>query len=325
MPHSALAGRNDAMSAALAALRHSARTGSGSMLVVSGEPGIGKSALVNAVAQEARRSGFRVGTGKAEQGDQIAPGAPLLVSLRSGAQPLLADDAFADLASLYYKPLWLVDRISILLAELSAQTPIVIAVDDVHWADRLTTFALRVLPSRLADSPVVWVLASRLLPGDPLAEIIAGIQDPAMLTRIPLGPLTFSDIEQLAVDRLGARLSEHTRTLLTGVGGNPFFAVQVIDGLARRHERGESPSDLHTELAPAVTSMNLGAVALAAVVVGITAGSITFSHVNDSGFWLIGRFCGFDTVTTLKTWSVIATAIGFLAFALASVVYAVAS
>lgn len=78
-------------------------------------------------------------------------------------------------------------------------------------------------------------------------------------------------------------------------------------------------------MAPAVTAMNLGTIALAAVVVGIAAGSITFSHVNDSGFWLIGRFCGFDTVTTLKTWTVIATAIGFMAFALASVVYVVAS
>ncbi|MCG7595685.1 GntP family permease [Mycobacterium sp. PSTR-4-N] len=78
-------------------------------------------------------------------------------------------------------------------------------------------------------------------------------------------------------------------------------------------------------MAPAVTAMNVNPIALAAVVVGITAGSITFSHVNDSGFWLIGRFCGFDTVTTLKTWSVIATAIGFLAFGLASVVYVIAS
>ena len=78
-------------------------------------------------------------------------------------------------------------------------------------------------------------------------------------------------------------------------------------------------------MAPAVASMNLGAIALAAVVVGICAGSITFSHVNDSGFWLIGRFCGFDTVTTLKTWTVVATAIGFMSFALASVVYVIAS
>lgn len=78
-------------------------------------------------------------------------------------------------------------------------------------------------------------------------------------------------------------------------------------------------------MAPAVVAMDLGAIPLAAVVVGICAGSITFSHVNDSGFWLIGRFCGFDTVTTLKTWTVVATAIGFVAFGLASVVYAVTS
>ncbi|MGB2922545.1 MAG: hypothetical protein WA944_09250 [Mycobacterium sp.] len=47
--------------------------------------------------------------------------------------------------------------------------------------------------------------------------------------------------------------------------------------------------------------------------------------MNDSGFWLIGRFCGFDTVTTLKTWTVVATAIGFMAVVLASVVYLVTS
>ncbi|GAA4875189.1 hypothetical protein [Serinicoccus chungangensis] len=47
------------------------------------------------------------------------------------------------------------------------------------------------------------------------------------------------------------------------------------------------------------------------------------AHGNDSGFWLIGRFCGFDTVTTLKTWSVIATAVGFMAFGLAYVLYLV--
>ena len=78
-------------------------------------------------------------------------------------------------------------------------------------------------------------------------------------------------------------------------------------------------------MAPAVAGMDLNSIALAAIVVAITAGSITFSHVNDSGFWLIGRFCGFDTATTLKTWTVIGTAVGFMAFGLSWVVFAVAS
>lgn len=78
-------------------------------------------------------------------------------------------------------------------------------------------------------------------------------------------------------------------------------------------------------MAPAVMSMDLGAVAVASVVIAIGAASIGYSHVNDSGFWLIGRFCGFDTVTTFKTWSVIGTAISLVGLALSSVVYVIAS
>ena len=78
-------------------------------------------------------------------------------------------------------------------------------------------------------------------------------------------------------------------------------------------------------MAPAVMELGVSGIGLAAVVVAIAAGSITFSHVNDSGFWLIGRFCGFDTLTTLKTWTVVGTAIGFLSFALAWALYAVAA
>lgn len=77
-------------------------------------------------------------------------------------------------------------------------------------------------------------------------------------------------------------------------------------------------------MAPSVQALGLDGFALAAIVVAIVAGSITFSHVNDSGFWLVGRFCGFDTLTTLKTWTVIGTAIGFMAFVLSWGVYAVA-
>lgn len=270
MHHSTLAGRDDALAAAESALRRASATGRGSLIVVSGEPGIGKSAVLNAVDDRARGSGFRVGIGKAEQGDQIAAGAPMLVSLRSGVQPLLADDTFAALAPLYDKPLWLVDRISVLLGELAARSPTLIAIDDVQWADRLTRFALRILPSRLADSPLVWLLTSRPLPAEPLSEILAGAQDAVMVTRIPLAPLALTDIETLAADRLGAELSTQTRSLLAGVGGNPFFAVQVIDGLARRTERGESLRDLYTELSLGVRTRLAGLSASAAALTRLT-------------------------------------------------------
>ncbi|MET0702248.1 MAG: AAA family ATPase [Mycobacterium sp.] len=244
MGQTVLRGRSEAMSRALGALRRAARTGQGALVVISGEPGIAKSALLRSLLEEASRSGFTVGSGKAEQGDQIAPGAPLLVSLRSGPAPLLPGDAFASLAPLYDRPLWLVDRIGALLEELATVSPVLIAIDDVQWADRLTSFALRVLPARLAGSPVVWAVTSRWVPSGPLEEMIAGTDGATTITPISLGPLAITDIDELAADRLGVAPSPQTRELLRGVGGNPFWAVQVIDGLARRYERGQSLTDM---------------------------------------------------------------------------------
>jgi DNA-binding CsgD family transcriptional regulator/tetratricopeptide (TPR) repeat protein len=271
MAQVALRGRSDAMSRALSALDRAARTGQGALVVISGEPGIGKTALLRAVVEQASRAGFKVGSGKAEQGDQIAPGAPLLVSLRSGPHPLLPGDAFASLAPLYDNPLWLVDRISALLEELAVHAPVLIAIDDVQWADRLTRFALRVLPARLAGSPVVWAVASRWVPSDPVDELIAGTDDATTITRITLGPLTFGDIEAIASDRLGAVPSAETRALLGGVGGNPFWAVQLIEGLARRQERGQDVGDLHTELAVGVRARLSGLSGPAAALVRVAA------------------------------------------------------
>ncbi|WP_110708729.1 GntP family permease [Salinicola sp. CR57] len=55
----------------------------------------------------------------------------------------------------------------------------------------------------------------------------------------------------------------------------------------------------------------------ACITVAIVAGAIGYSHVNDSGFWLVGRFLGVDTKTMLKTWTVISTGISLMSFGLA--------
>lgn len=120
------------------------------------------------------------------------------------------------------------------------------------------------------------------------------------------------------------------KTLADGLDalGLPVILAGFLIAIAFRVAQGSATVAATTAgsiMAPAVAEMNLAGVALAAVVVAIAAGSITFSHVNDSGFWLVGRFCGFDTVTTLKTWTVVGTAIGFMSFVLATVVYLIAS
>lgn len=59
---------------------------------------------------------------------------------------------------------------------------------------------------------------------------------------------------------------------------------------------------------------------VALVVIAIACGATVLSHVNDSGFWLVGRFLEMDEKTTLKTWTVMETLIGVVGFAIAFVV-----
>ncbi|MBU8807410.1 GntP family permease [Mycolicibacterium goodii] len=162
--------------------------------------------------------------------------------------------------------------------------------------------------------------------GEPIGGLLENLVDDA------LAPVCSIILITGAGGAFGRVLTETGigKTLADGLDalGLPVILAGFLIAIAFRVAQGSATVAATTTgsiMAPAVMEMNLGSVALAAVVVGIAAGSITFSHVNDSGFWLIGRFCGFDTITTLKTWTVVATAIGFMSFVLASAVYLIAS
>ncbi|WP_188188469.1 helix-turn-helix transcriptional regulator [Nonomuraea sp. SYSU D8015] len=231
MSPTVLRGRAEEMARALAVLRAAVRTGQGAVLLIRGEPGIGKSALAAEIGAQAARIGFLVGAGKAEESDQIAPLAPLVVALRSGPAPLLSQADFSGLVSLYDRRLWLVDRMAALLEERAMRGPVLIVVEDVQWADPLTMFALRVMPGRLTGSPVVWVLTTRS-------------RTPLSAEEIVLRPLSQEAIEEVAVDRLGEPPDGRLRELLRGAGGNPFLAVELLDGLAAGQMDGELPAGL---------------------------------------------------------------------------------
>jgi H+/gluconate symporter-like permease len=53
--------------------------------------------------------------------------------------------------------------------------------------------------------------------------------------------------------------------------------------------------------------MDLSAPRLALLTIAIAAGATTTSHVNDSGFWLVNRYCGLSTANTVRTWTVATT------------------
>lgn len=232
-----LRGRADEVGRLVSVLEGAARSGQGALVVVAGEPGIGKTALVGDVARRARGLGFAVGAGKAEPLEQVAPMAPLLVAMRSGVSPLLSAEEFSGLAGVYGQPLWLVDRLTGHIEELAGRSPVLAVIDDLQWADRLTVFALRLMPARLAASPVVWLATTRAAAEGAAQEVLdAGGGDVARDV-ITLGPLGAEVIEDLARDRLGGPPSERLKVLLAGANGNPLLALYLIDSMAKANTR----------------------------------------------------------------------------------------
>jgi len=115
--------------------------------------------------------------------------------------------------------------------------------------------------------------------------------------------------------------------VLGDLGVPLILAGFLISGLLRVAQ-GSATVALTTAaglLAPAVAAAGLNEIQLASMVVAVAAGSVIISHVNDSGFWLVGRFFDMDVKTTLKTWTVLETLIGVAGFVIAAVVFGFAS
>ncbi|MDH6708358.1 DNA-binding CsgD family transcriptional regulator [Kitasatospora sp. MAA19] len=214
-------------------------TGSGGLALIRGEAGIGKTTLLAEAVTRARAAGFSVGLGKADELHHIVPLSSLAACVLHGDQPLLSGDAFADLARNHDQRIWLVERIAEAIEARAGSAPVLIALDDVQWADPLSRFALKQLPTRLWTSPVLWILAGRPESAGPAAEVVAAAKGTIPTVTVPLGPLSGAAVGQLAGDTLGAAVDERVRDLLDGAGGNPFLAVEMLAGLRTGEGSGE--------------------------------------------------------------------------------------
>src|SRR5271168_1089035 len=231
-PYAQLRGRDDELSTALAVIRRTRAHGAGGVVLIPGNAGVGKTALLSEICRQAAHMNRRVARSKCDEIEQAWPGAPMVGLLRTGRDPLLTEPEFQEISALIAEPLLLVDRIASHLARLGDEQRLLIAVDDVQWADRVSRYALRALISRLVGVPVVWVLASR---SDDVGLAVSAA-DSVEVEHIRLGPLADPAIADIARDRLGPDLDARVAQILDAAGGNAFLAVQIIDGVAQHHE-----------------------------------------------------------------------------------------
>jgi predicted ATPase len=222
-----LRGRSEPLSRALSAVRQVRTVGSSGVVLVTGAAGMGKTAVLTEICRQATGQRFRVTLTKCDEIEQVSPGAPVIAALRSGRDPLISADDYEELGR--SQPLILADRITAYLEKAAASGPLVIAIDDLQWADRVSLFLLRSLIPRLVGLPVLWVLTSR----DRRLEHQVATVDHVRFHHLSLMPLTGPDLAAMAHDRLGRMPSRHTQQLLMASDGNPFLAVQIIDGIAR--------------------------------------------------------------------------------------------
>ncbi|MEV8266033.1 GntP family permease [Microbacterium sp. NPDC076911] len=110
--------------------------------------------------------------------------------------------------------------------------------------------------------------------------------------------------------------------------GLPVIVAAYIIAVVIRLAQGSATVALVTAAglaAPAVLAGDFNPLQIAAITLATAAGSVFAGHVNDSGFWLVGRLMGMDVKTTLKTWTVQQAIESVLAFVLVLAVYGVAT
>ena len=239
--------------AQLGALIEAARDGAGRFVLVEGGAGIGKTRLLTAAREQGREAGMDVlhaRGGELERefaygivrqlfepalaGAKERSRAELLSGAAALAAPLFGGDYLADSGSTAAESGFATAHgLFWLSANLAARRPLVLAVDDLHWADRPSLRWLSYLIRRLEGLPLLVVACLR--PAEPdgedraLAEVVS---DPAVFVVRP-PPLSEAAVSVLVRATLSQEAeAEFCAACYAATGGNPLFVRELIAALA---------------------------------------------------------------------------------------------
>lgn len=236
------------------------------LVAILGEAGIGKSSVVAALVGEAQHAGARVLLGLSHEAEQILPFGPWVDALR-GAGVVTEQQVLESL-----KPVWraeltrllpeaaapglppasddylrLFESVAQLLEQLAQAQPVLVVLEDVHWADEMTIRLLGFLTRRLVQARVLLVVTARIEEVSEAAmfrRVLDDLEQQQRVVGLTLAPLSPAETTALVrrlvragtgeaeVERLGERV-------WTATEGNPFMVVETMRALEEGQEASE--------------------------------------------------------------------------------------
>jgi DNA-binding SARP family transcriptional activator len=262
--------------AALVSHLEAAASGLGGLVLIEGEAGVGKTRLLQEVARDAEWRGVQVLWGRCREGVGAAPFAPWVEALQSAITPLRVEQWSRLVERIWLQVLCpllpalaaalpdlpppsrieperererLVNALAQLLAAWSQGLPLLLVLEDLHWADEDSLEMLAALGQRLRAQRVLLAGSYR---GDEarshpsLWPRLQALDRAGLRQRLALAPLDQATTGELVRRGLGMRLPAplFASRLYRETGGNPLFILEVLralydDGVLFQDQQGE--------------------------------------------------------------------------------------
>jgi class 3 adenylate cyclase len=265
-------------------------SGRGRLMMLVGEPGIGKTRLAQEFAVYASLRGAQVLTGRCYEGDIAIPYMPFVEAFREYVRgrddPDLRrelDEGAPEVAKLVSEirqrfpdipeapplegdaeRLRLFESVTGFVRNASAANPIVIVLDDIHWADKPSLLLLQYLARGTSGNRVLLLGAYRDVELDrahPLSEVVAGLRRERLYQRVLLRGLPAEDVRAmlLAIAQQAGTgeqevPDEAARAIYGETEGNPFFVEEILKHLVeegklyRQEGRWVTPPDIFQDI-----------------------------------------------------------------------------
>jgi Gnt-I system low-affinity gluconate transporter len=187
------------------------------------------------------------------------------------------------------------------------------------WQQGVAFFGHPILALLLSTTLALWILgAKRGVKGPQLMEVATNALGPAGIIILITGA---GGVFKGMLGKTG--VGDALAQLLGGLGVTPIILAFLFSAISRIAQGSATVAMVMAAslMSPLLVQMNLSDARLSLVVVAIAAGAAGFSHVNDSGFWMVSRYFRMTEKETFKTWSVVSTAVGLIGVVFASILW----